>query len=108
MTPDEVPAELVQQACRAWFEDGGWDMEEVTQEDLDGCAPTARAVLAAVLPEAIAMGHDEAADVVHAEARFQTELAMRRSLGNEYAAQRMGVVEKTIRGFAARWREEKP
>jgi len=104
MTPEQVPAGLVEKAARVLHSDECPD-SGCEGGDLRGYERAARNILAAVLPEAIAMGHDEAADVVHAEARWQTELAMRRSLGAEYTAQRMSVVEETIRGFAARHRE---
>lgn len=57
-----------------------------------------RALAAQVRAEALR----EAADVVHAEARWQWELHMRHSTGAQIVAQRMGVVEETIRGMADR------
>lgn len=118
MNAAEVPDELVEIACRARWEAEGsvftghngdvaytWDaLAALFPVEADVHRRRERAALAAVLPLAIAMGHDEAAQIVHAERRFQAELAGRRSLGAEYTEQRMGVVEATIEGFAARLR----
>lgn len=45
-------------------------------------------------------GLNAAADVVHAEARYQWEMDARRAVCAQVVAQRMGVVERTIRSFA--------
>ncbi|ATW60856.1 hypothetical protein SEA_GETALONG_89 [Gordonia phage Getalong] len=44
-------------------------------------------------------GLNAAADVVHAEARYQWEMDARRAVCAQVVAQRMGVVERTIRSF---------
>ncbi|SDT84452.1 hypothetical protein [Gordonia westfalica] len=45
-------------------------------------------------------GLNAAADVVHAEARYQWEMDARHAVCAQVVAQRMGVVERTIRSFA--------
>lgn len=91
MRPEEVPAGLVEKAMREYLP-GLYDTG----------AEAMRHALAAVLPEVQAQVWDEAARVVHAEARHQTELAQRRSLGASYAAQRLLIVEKVLTDRAAR------
>lgn len=108
MSPEQVPAEWVGAAELALAD--RCNNEHENGRDWCGCPDEGdlRAALAAVLPLAQAAAWDDAARIVHAERRFQAELAERRNLGAEYTEQRMGVIEATIEGFAARLREGSP
>jgi hypothetical protein len=114
MSPEQVPAELVERAARAVADElpacamCGENGPARCVYCKDDAEKYARVILAAVLPLAQAAAFDDAARIVHAERRFQAELAERRNLGAEYTEQRMGVIEATIEGFAVRLREGSP